>query len=723
MAKKKSKAGLNKFLPVSAGGPEVSSVEDQPFTQPDLNGSDDRRIRTCSDARDLYTRLFLENQLRAQTLAQVRNQIEGGRPFDPAVLARNGESWRTNVNFRDAEAAFGRAYTPYWKMLHEVPRLITVDVETQAPDADRWGVAMAEAFDLFVAEWGPDYFLQVQGVIRDYIKYGPGFAMWPDSRTPRFKWSNALQMLFPKRTKSNTDDWELVACRRDMPANELIEKIRDSKEAGYSKDAGWNPEMVQKAIALAAPGPQQTRYLDPNFWQDMIVQNDLVIGGVWPPISVVDVWAKQRAKPGQKPKVRHYILTEKTDVPDYLYEMDEEGDGFRQVFGPIFYDIGENGLIHAIKGFGVKNYYYATTINRAKCRVVDSAIFAMGINFVKGNDTPDESPPVENYGAVNIFPPGLTQLQIQPNLQAVTEVMQMLKENQDENNYQYNDSGARSQIAETDTARQAEILSSLQSEMTTAQSSTFLSQIGGNIYHECFRRLCLKDSDDPDAKEFQRRCRERMVPEEVIFKSKKRVTTSASPTMASPGMRSRIASDLMATVYNQPDANRRAILEFKVANSTGSRGVKDFLLPVGVASDPRARREQMMENVDLAQGIELPVAPSDAHVEHADECLKPLEAIIQQLNKAPIPGMTVVPQKPQITPDHLIALQMSIPHAQAHVGYLAQDETRRQQYKEMKARLAQVFSVYRGIVIRLSKAQASGADRNKIQGALMPPTS
>lgn len=731
MAKKKSRSRSSdpkKYLPVSAGGPEVieeSGVEDAPFTQPDLGIGmpNNRRIRTVGDARQLAVQLYLEGQLRSQSFSQVRNQIEGGRPFDPAVLQRQGEGWRTNVNFRDAEAAFMRAWTPYWKMVHEVPRLISVQIEADSPDRIKWGISMAEAFDEFISDWGPDYYLQYQGMSRDYVKYGSGFVMWEDGRSPRCKHSHTIQMYFPKRTKANPDDWELVSIRREMTADQLIAHIQDGPTTDRAKTAGWNPEMIKRAIALASPGPQQTRYLDPNFWQDMVVANDLVIGGVWPPIAVIDLWAIQRGTSGDgKRAIRHYIYTEKTDVPDYLYEADEEADGFRQIIGPVFYDVGENGLIHTIKGFGVKNYYYATVINRTKCRIIDAATFSMGINFVKGDATPDETPPVENYGIINLFPPGLDQLQFQPQLGPIKDLILMLKENQDENNYQYNDTESRKQIADTETAKQAELLSANQQEMTTAQSATYLVQIGTNLYAEMVRRLCISGSSDPDAKEFQRRCKAKNVPDDAMFKLKKRVTTSARPTMASPSMRAAVANHLMTRIFPQPDANRRAILEFDVANSAGAQGCQDFLLPVGVASDPRARREAMMENVDLAQGIELPVDPSDAHTEHCDEHLKPLEAIVQQLNQAPIPGMTIVPQKPQVTPEHLIALQFGIPHIQAHVGYLGMDETRRAQYKQMKARLANVMSVYRGIAIRLQKAQARGGPPEQITQALQSPT-
>lgn len=692
---------LSKLLPESAQ--KGSGVQDSPFIAPTY--ANDRRIGSPEQARELWVRLYLENQLRAQAFAQIRNQIEGGRPFDPDSLVRNGEGWRTNVNFNDARAAFRRVSMPYWKMVHEVPRKISVSIHSQAPEVDKWNVAMATCYDMFLDDWGPGYFLEFSGMTDDYVMYGTGHGMYPQEWTPRWKWMPSVQVLMPKRTKADVDKWELVALKREMTASELVELVENDDKKKSSKDAGWNPDAVERAIRLAVPGPSQTRYFDPNFWQDMIVSNDLVIGGVWPPVSVIDLWAFTK----DNKKIRHYIFTEKNDVPEYLYEADEGVDKFRRIFPTAFYNVGSNGLYHSIKGFGVMNYYYATAINRTKCRLIDGATFAMGMNFVKDDNTPGESPPVENYSMVNIFPTGLNQLQFYPQLSAAQQMLAMLSQNQDENNFTYNE--PQKDIADTKTARQAVILADIANEMSTAGSSIFLSQMGSNFFAESFRRLCLKGSTDPDAIKFKKRCRALLVPLEVIEddeKFEKTVKTGASPTTASPVAREQIGNTLMTQIMQQPDANRRAILEFRVANLTGADGVGRFLLPIGVASDPRARREAMMENVDLAQGIPLPVDPSDAHVEHCDEHLKPLEQIVGLVQQPGQPGGAPPPQgQPQMTPDHLMALQMGLPHIAQHLQMLSTNEAEKAQYQQLKARYTKVAAVAQGIMARLSRAHAA----------------
>lgn len=705
---------------VQAAMASTENGGDTPFGTTIQGGLDSRRISNAGEARQLFQRLQLENQLRAQSFAQIRNQIEGGRPLDPQTLVKNGEQGRTNCNFNDARAALKRAIVPYWKMVHEVPRKMAITVHSLNPHAYQWGIILAEACDRFFDDWGADYIFQFEGQTTDMVTFGPGYAMWTDATSPRYIWAQTVQMLFPKRTKCNPDDWELVCLRREMTSAELLEKIRDQKERETSKKAGWNTEMVEEAIKQAAPQSVQTKFLNPNYWQDMVVANDLTIATTWPPVSVVDIWAKNRDG-----SIAHYIISEQEKIGDYLYESKEEAKTFRQIFGPIFYDVGSNGLIHAVKGFGVMNYYYATVINRMKCKAADAVGLTMGLNFQKTDNTPEEAPPVQNFSFLNVFPTDLTPITIQPQLQPAMLLMQSLQQNQNENNYTYSDTGTQQNIADTDTKGQAELIASISAEGATSQASIYLSQMANNIFSEIFRRLCLNRGDE-DAKKFRKRCFDLGLPKD-FFKDMPEVTVKcgASPTMASPAVRGRIADQLLG-LSMQPGMNRRAILEFKVANLAGAEGLNNFMLPEGVNSEPMQRREAIMENQTMATGTQLPVDPSDAHAEHIEEHLQPLEAIVQQaqqgMNPPQQPGQPVNPPA-QITPDHLVALQAVLPHTKAHLDYLAVDNTKTEIYKQLNARYTNVVNVAKGLIARLARAGRNGqsADPSTMQTAISGP--
>jgi hypothetical protein len=309
---------------------------------------------------------------------------------------------------------------------------------------------------------------------------------------------------------------------------------------------------------------------------------------------------------------------------------------------------------------------------------------------------------------VNVFPPGLTQFQYFPQVQQGKEILEMLSRNEAENNYVYSE--VQESIAQTKTAKQALILANIQQEMTTATASIYLAQVG-RIFAEVVRRLRFSRSD-PDSKKFYERAKRFGVPEEVMSDKDVELTvkTGASPSMASPAVRAQIAQDLMQTVYPLEGSNKRAILEFKVANLTGAEGARNFLLPIGTNSSPDARRMAKLENMAFGQGMPMDVDPSDAHVEHSEEHLKPLEQLAIALKTGK-----------QVGPDHMILAQMALPHVGAHLNFLKADETKRQQYKGLNAAYKQIGGIVQGAITRLARAHASGASKEDIASQAQQP--
>lgn len=654
----------------------------------------DRRIKDATSAREVYKKFFKANETRAKTMVQTRNQLEGGRPMDPATLERNGEAHRTNINFRDSEAAFNRTYLPYWKMVHDVPNKIAPSVQSSAPDSDKWGKAIAESFDLFLDDWGSDYFFQFMLFTYDFVKFGPGYVQWSDADSPRFEHARTEFVLLPKRAKANINSWEIVTIEGEMTVSDLWAKIRTKKQVSRSEYVGWNVKAVKAAIKLARQNSgQQTGSDDWARIQDEIVSNDLRMCEEWAPLPIVRMFVRDFSG-----KICCYVFTKDEGVKDFLFETDEYADEMKHAIAGIFYDVGVNGLVHSIKGFALKNYHLAMLTNRVKSRIIDSATMALSMNFIETEDLPDEAPPVQNYGGVNVFPKGLTQIGVYPQLQQGMAVTDLLERNAAENNYIYRES--RQEIADSQTARQATILANLAEEIGTATASLYLSQIGESIFAECYRRL-IRPSDDVDAAKFKKRLNERGVPLKVIAQlgatEDKRIDvtikTGANPGTAGAALRDMIMKELLGMI-NMPGVNRRWIQEQYIANKLGSQAVGKALLPEGVDSEPAQRRLAMMENSNFGQALPLPVDPSDAHYAHADEHLKPLEAIIGMFK-----------QRQQINPEQVVALQVSLPHVEQHLSYLKQDDTQKDAYKDAWARFSNTASVTVGIMAKLRKSQ------------------
>ncbi len=647
--------------------------------------TDNRRIATVADARSVYTRFVCDNTLRSETITQTRMQLEGGRPFDPRTMEANGTAWMSNVNFGQAQATCERVMLPFHKMVNDVPHKAAFSIETTSPHKEKFQAAMAECFDLFLYDWASGYDLNFRRFVANFVKYGPGIVQFCDSDSARYNTVNVERMYFPKNCRMCPDDWEVIALVRDMAATELYGYIRDTKTSERSGYAGWNRKAVEQTIVEAAgnAGPNMPNYMDYTVLADQLVNNDIAVTTPFQPITCVWLYVKNF-----EGKIGCYVFTQQGGVDDFLYEDEEAAESFRNLFGAVWYDTGVDGMVHSIKGFGIKNYFYSALQNRMKSRFVDAATVSMGMNFqYADNNTPDETPPVENYGPFTIFPTGLNQLDVYPQLQGAQGVLEMLEQNQAENNSQYRQN--QSQIAESDTATQANILANQQGQVTEAQASTFLSQFGENILAEQFRRLRMRGNKDEDAKKFVKRLKARGVPDEIIFDAETRVRTGANAGMANPVLRTQIFQEGLA-LSRIPGVNGRWFLENLIANKYGSDAVEKALLPEGAESEPVQRRQAIMENVDFGQGIMLPVAPSDAHFEHVQEHLKPLAGIVQGFR-----------QNGQVTPEQASALVIALEHTGQHMAYLQQDDTMKAEFQQVSPDFRMIQSIARGILTKM----------------------
>lgn len=657
-----------------------------------------RRVKDVEGARSIFNRFITDNVARSNTIATTRNQLEGGRPFAPEDMEAQGAAWQTNINFGDAQASRDRVAIPYWQLIEDIPHRASFSIDSTSTDCEKWEASFSEAFDDFHEDW-QGYQIEFTKFSKNFIDYGPGIVQWQDADNPRYSSVNVQRVYWPKNTQMNPDSWEVMALVRDVSASELYGYIRDETTTKRAKYAGWNENAIKAAIVqMGQSGSGEfPDYRDYTRYQDLLVNNDIVITTPFQPLTCVWLYVKNFDG-----KIGCYVFPQNAGVDEFLFEDDARTDDWRHLLGAVWYDTGTDGMIHSIKGFGIKNFFFSSLINRMKCRMVDGATVASALNFQYGQENmPEESPPVENYGPVNVFPAGMQQLAVYPQLQPAGAVLDMLSKNRDQNNALYSEQ--QRQIEDTDTATQAKLLAGMQGQLSVAQAAIFLSQVGSNIYTEQVRRLRMKDNKSDDAKKFVDRLRERGVPEEVIFNTPIRVKCAANAGMANPQMMTQKFQEGLA-LSQMPGVNSRWFLESFIAFKYGAQAVDKALLPVGQDSEPQQRRQAIMENADFGQGIPLPVAPEDAHFEHIQEHLKPLGAIVSQFNKT------------QTIPSEAVAaLAIGIEHTGEHMEYLAKDETKKQQMQAIMPAFRTIQSVARGILTRM-QSQAQNPGQSPIQG-------
>lgn len=646
-----------------------------------------RRVKDVASARKLYSRLTVDNTKRSAIFSEIRNAFDGARPMNQNILESQGNGWQANFNTGDARALLDRASKPYNTLVESQPNRISVTIHENTSHRQKYESVFAKNFDRFIDDWGQDYKVQWQLMSNNHIMYGPGMVIWPYADNPRFAAPNAQRVLFPKDARMSPDSWDVVCMVRDVSASELYLKVKDEASGKSNEAVGWNLDAIKKAIYTSLYGNQRRDYRDFTRWSDDLVQNDIVISSINQPLQLV--WLYVRQFDG---RIGCYVFTISGGEEQFLYQNEDYANKWQHIIGCVWYDTGQDSLVHSIKGFGIKNYPYIQAIARLKLRMVDSAAMSFSMNFQYGDGIPADSPPIANYGPINMFPAGINQMQWYPQIQQGMAVMEMLSQNQSENNAMYRQQ-VNAQIAKSNTARQASILASQAGELTEAQASLFLSQVGESIFSECMRRLRRKGNTEPDAVAFVRRMREDGVPDEVIFKSEIRIQCSASAGIASAMMREQRAQQMLG-LTNKPGINQRYWLEQYIAYTWGANAVDKGMLPEGQNSSPWERKMAMIENSSFGQGMQLPVDQGEAHFEHSEEHLKPLMRIAGQYM-----------QTQQITPEARVALGIGITHVAQHIEYLKQDSTAKEKYQQVWPVFSQIQSVTRGILKQLQQQQ------------------
>jgi len=542
----------------------------------------------------------------------------------------------------------------------------------------------------------------------------------------------------PKETPIEMDEWESVFIDDEKGVSFLWDKVSPGNEKA-AQAAGWNIEQVKRAImklgeGVLGEGVNNKKLDDWDHIQDEIKNNDITVTNRWPSIFLVHNFVREKngnishrifirdgiASLGKNQKnmeadpdshsakmgkdVDEMPEDQEDDIPedfpeDFLYENLKAAENFGEKIGSLFAEVG-NGLFHGVNGFGQKNYSHSVLINRIKCRLTDSLNFATSMNFQRNGEYNDDTPPLESFGSLNVFAPGIQQLQYAPRMTEALQVLGILQNNMSENNALFRDSGK--QIAETETATAASILGQIQAQASQANAALFLAQLG-KIYAECFRRLRIKRSKDPDAKAFQARCIKAKIPESVLYESNITVKSGASASTASPIARAQLWQELRAAARTTPGANVRYVDQMYYANRAGADIVKKIMPSNPAQTEASIINEAVVENVTLSGGNQQIVDQMHNHVVHLNVHLEVLEGI----------GQSAIQGNP-VRPDHLLVVQFISTHVEEHLNFLSQDTARQEEFRNLNKRYNVIKQILQQVINTAISQQGGPEDDGEL---------
>lgn len=652
----------------------------------------DRKLKGAKEVRTLFNRMWKKGETRRHRLAMITRQLNGGKPFSDNQLQAMGQGWRTNHNFRDASSMLEQVLIGYWRMLHDVTSLIEVTIyNDNDPDNDKWERIFKQNFDRFIRDWGPEYVLNYLLFSFNHVAFGVGTILWPDLESPRWEAMRMEDVMVKEKAKASVDKLDTAIVRQELQVEDLWNKIRTKETRDAASAAGWNPAAIRKCLTRHV---KQEREGNIDMDDEVEVENQLRNSSVGfdaddRPIRVYHVYVKE-----YDGKINHRVLSAEYENDDFLfddYTVESRPEKMGEVLSSIFFEVG-NGYYYGIKGFGHKNYGTSLILNRLKSRAVDATI-TDGLNFKDMGEQSREVVPITNIGPFNFLPRDVEQIPSYPSGNKTLETISMFDQNLSETNARYRDQ--QRSVEQTDTATQANILASLQSQVDVANATLYLTQFGQNIFEQQLRRLRKPGSNDPDAQLFRERCLRDGMPENVFNKAEVEVRTGADPGTASATFRAQILAQLMGAAATNPILEARPITEGYIVNTLGASAVRKYTTPSEATEDVSSIQKAQGENADFGQGLPIPVWNKDNHEVHVPVHLQPLVQMVEQFKQTGQPNQ-----------EHMIILQVALPHLEQHMEYLKANPLKKAAYQKFQGVFQQVMAQTNGMFNMVEKLQA-----------------
>jgi len=654
------------------------------------------RIKDSHKAYSLFGQLKKEERPRARKRSVMQGMIDGNRPYDTAELERLGQSFRSNVNFREAEAYVDARKTSYYELLTYVEYAATVtvkDVElkeftVQEPSLD-YGRIITEEYDEMLKSWN-DYYYSMMLHQDEMIKWGIGPVFWPDEMDWRFESVKRGCFLVPMATEASTGKLKIAIIRDSMTVDELYALIRDDDDqenektnAQDSSDKGWNVELIKKAIVTAdKDGTSSSETYQNSMWesvQQRLREDDLTEGYVkFGQVHVAHILLKEFSG-----KVSHYIIRENFDENDFLFKSIDRFDGFEHTLNLFCLNIGD-GTYHSIKGLAHKIYAHLENGNKMMNTIVDGAMTGSTIIMQPRAGGAKQAIHLARIGFITVLPEGFDVIQqgYTLNVEGLSKIRAMIKEDLNQNVGLFRPSLDKVPGPEK-TLGEATMEVMRQGKLESSDINLYYLQ-WDKLHQEILRRVLSENYTDQDpgyeeASEFKRRCKERGVPEKLLKLSALKIIATRAIGNGSPLMRNMITREIVGMSPYYDERGRDNAIRDRLA-SLGGYQIADRYKPQTDRDTIPTTQHTLakLENNQHKMGMETIVGVDEPHVIH----------ITTHLNDLAPQIAAFVQGQSQMEPEQLLQYaQVAMNHIAQHLDLLRGDPAREPDF----LRFMQVF--------------------------------
>lgn len=590
------------------------------LAKPDDTGVAPReRLTTPARLRSIHVLFREDDRVNAHNRALAQALLDGEPPYDEDDLADSPGT--TNLNFQGTEEQLEKAKAPYDRIVNSGENLLSVRTQ-YGPEDERsnWEEIMSEEISATIR--GCEEFpYEADLLIHKHVWEALGIAHWGDDTDWRFKSSGQGKFFFPRGAAITEARQEIVTCEGEMTITELYGKaIGDGDE-----ESDWCRRIAIEAIKKATNS--QPPYQDWERLMEEVKNNDLYVGTRLPGIRVIHGFVKEF-----NGKVSHYIIPETPcdEENKFLYCSRSVYSSMTEAFILFPYGKGTNATIHGLRGLGYKIYPFEQQRNRSICRMIDKGMEASSTIVQAQDETDMANLGFVHFGNMAVMPPGVTfpnlsMPDLQRSVMPAIEMMDLLRNNRTSS---YNNQN----VFDGDQRKTAkEVTANLEQSAALSDSSiNFFCNPLDRLFQQMVRRMSAKGyvpslPGGEEVRELKLRLVKRGVPLEAFHRIDwKRVKAVRVIGAGSPAAKTLGLQRMGELRPRMDDVGQKALDRELAIDAVGVAGADKFFPRDGQFRTTAETQIAILQNAQLMQGIEIPVLPSDGHMAHAREHIKPM---------------------------------------------------------------------------------------------------
>lgn len=619
------------------------------------------RLGTAESIRNRFQRFLDSDDKRSRKRAKVDGLVDGNPPYNPSKLKEAGRADAANFNDGTARAFLESAIGAFYDLVSEGPGHVNI-LQHFGDDEKRieFGRTMSSEADL-IFDRDKSWDRNIQTSQHSTVLHGCGPLFFDDPHVVFPRPIRCRDLLVPDLVEADLDRWEISIIPFEYYPPEMYERIQNPKSA---QAIGWNVDHTRKVIQHAIPQKEPNdRQQDWEYYQNLIKTNSFDYIDSENVCKLAHGFGREF-----NGRISHVII-ERSDTTglgtEFLFKSVGRYANFYQIVHPMYYDTGREGLHHNVTGLGVKMYTLMEYLMRGHCNLWDKS-FAPKTLFMPTTAEAASKFQMQRYSDYALMTPGVNVVQA-PIQGYLTDGLAMYRNSSEvmrSNLSQYRQQVPMDKPGNPATAFEKRLDASTQSSLSNTTFSRYYEQLD-LLYAEIVRRLCNLNSTDPRAISFQKRCKEKGVPEEC-FGCVDHVTAVRVLGGGTTFLRQQTTQLMLNVMPRLPEDGQEMLLDDFIASHAGPSAVDRWNPKKGMSQMIGDQRERVRNQIaGMRIGTKSQFSPSQDALIFASGYITACTQAIGTIQKGASPQEVVR------------FLDLCAPAAKQHIDRLLKDPLRK----------------------------------------------